>query len=60
MVNSMSILCLFNIQLTSDWDGKMAYSTYAHKSELKLCKRVQEFFLSSKFAEVIAILELAR
>ena len=38
MVNSISILCLRNIQLNLDWDGIEPYGAYPHKS----CKRVQE------------------
>ena len=45
----MSILFLWNIQLTSDWDGIMPYGACHHNSELKCCKRVQEFFKSGNF-----------
>ena len=72
-VNSMSILCLWNIQLTLDWDEIEPYGAYLHKSEWR-CKCVQECLKSDHFcgsyrnfrtgktifAEVIAILEPAR
>ena len=56
----MSILCLWNIQLTLDWDEIEPYGAYPNKSALKRCKCVQEFFYPAIFAEVIANLELAR
>ena len=58
-VKSMSILCLWDIQLTFDRNGVGTYGTYHHKSELKRCNRVQFFFNPPKFAVVIAILEPA-
>ena len=56
-VKSMSILCLWDIQLTFDRNGVGTYGAYHHKSELKRCNRVQYFFNPPKFAVVIAILE---
>ena len=58
-VKSMSILCLWDIQLTFDRNGVGTYGAYHHKSELKRCNRVQIFFNPPKFAVVIAILEPA-
>ena len=56
-VKSMSILCLWDIQLTFDRNGIGTYGAYHHKSELKRCNRVHFFFNPPKFAVVIAILE---
>ena len=42
-VSSMSILCLWDIQLTFDWVGIEPHGTYHHISKLKQCKGVQEF-----------------
>ena len=39
--------CLWNIQLTFDWDGIETSGAYHHKSEL--CKRVHEFLKSDVF-----------
>ena len=58
-VASMSILCLWDIQLTFDRNGVGTYGAYHHKSELKCCNRVQFVFKLPKFAEVSAILEPA-
>ena len=58
-VKSMSILCLWDIQLTFDRNGVGTYGAYHHKSELLGCNRVQFFFNPPKFAVVIAILEPA-
>ena len=58
-VKSMSILCLWDIQLTFDRNGVGTYGAYHHKSERKRCNRVQFFFNPPKFALVIAILEPA-
>ena len=58
-VKSMSILCLWDIQLTFDMNGVGTYGAYHHKSELKRCNRVHIFFNPPKFAVVIAILEPA-
>ena len=58
-VKSMSILCLWGIQLTFDRNGVGTYGAYHHKSELKRCNRVQFVFNLPKFAEVSAILEPA-
>ena len=41
--------CLWNIQLTFDWDGIETSGAYHHKCELKRCKRVQEFLKSDVF-----------
>ena len=58
-VKSMSVLCLWDIQLTFDRNGVGTYGAYHHKSELKRCNRVQFVFNPPKFAEVSAILEPA-
>ena len=59
-VKSMSILCLWDIQLTFDRNGVGTYGAYHHKSELKRCNRVQFFFFNPPiFTVVIAILEPA-
>ena len=47
-VKSMSILCLWDIQLTFDRNGVGTYGAYHHKSELKRCNRVQNHFKSAK------------
>ena len=57
-VKSMSILCLWDIELTFDRNGVGTYGAYHLKSELKRYNRVQ-FFYPPKFAVVIAILEPA-
>ena len=43
-VKSMSILCLWDIQLTFDRNGVGTYDAYHHKSELKCCNHVQFVF----------------
>ena len=43
-VKSMSILCLWDIQLTFDRNGVGNSGAYHHKSELKRCNRVQFVF----------------
>ena len=58
-VKSMSILCLWDIQLTFDRNGVETYGAYHHKSELKCCNCVQFVFNALKFAEVSTILEPA-
>ena len=58
VVKSMSILCLWVIQLTFD-RNVVGTCAYHHKSELKRCNRVQFVFNPPKFAEVSANLELA-
>ena len=58
-VKSMSILCLWDIQLTFDMNGVGTYGAYHHKSELMRCNRVQFVLIPPKFAEVSAILETA-
>ena len=44
VVKSMSILCLWDIQLTFDRNGVGTYGAYHHKSELKCCNWVQFVF----------------
>ena len=58
-VKSMSILCLWDIQLTFDRNGVGTYGAYYNKSKLKRCNHVQFVFNPPKFAEVSAILEPA-
>ena len=43
-VKSMSILCLWDIQLTFDKNGVGTYGAYHHKSELKYYNRIQFVF----------------
>ena len=43
-VKSMSILCLWDIQLTFDRNGVGTYGAHHHKSELKSYNRVQFIF----------------
>ena len=43
----MGILCLWGIQLTFDWVGIKTHGAYPHKSGLKRCKGVEEFFRSN-------------
>ena len=47
-VKSMSILCLWDIQLTFDRNGVGTYGAYHHKSKLTRCNRVQNLFKSAK------------
>ena len=58
-VKSMSILCLWDIQLAFDRTGVGTYGAYHHKSELKRCNHVQFLFNLPQSAEVSAILEPA-
>ena len=45
----MSILCLWDIQLTFDWVRIELHGAYPRKSELNSCKDVQEFLRSDIF-----------
>ena len=58
-VKSMSILCLWDIQLTFDRNGVETYGAYHHKSELSAAIVYNLFFNPQTFAEVSAILEPA-
>ena len=53
--NLYSVLCLWDIQLTYDWNGIEPYGAYQRKSEL-----APEFLNPTKYAEVMAILEPER
>ena len=54
-VKSMSIRCLWDIQLAFDRTGVGTYGAYHHKSELKRCNHVQFLFNLPQSAEVSAI-----
>ena len=49
MVKSMSILWLWDIQLTLDWDGIEPYDAHPHKFDLKRSKWAQKYFESDIF-----------
>ena len=56
-VSGMSILCLWDIQLTFDWVRMETRGTYPRKSKLKSTVRVYRNF--NIFAEVIVVYETA-
>ena len=54
MLSTMSILCLWDIQLTFNWVRIETHGAYPHKFELKHCKEIHNIS-SETLGEVIAI-----